>query len=208
MSSMMASNVGAFGTPPKPSLIDPVKLSESPGNGIWAPEPAMLEKIAFSRAGTSNNGNNASSGFLANAPSNIFSMLQQSSSVANQRQMAYVPYSSSDRLAQQHQQLLFSLSNGSRIIGEQLPPASCNQQPQLMSNIGKVIGFGGMETARPNALPLGLAGNVKSVADLEMEMRLQQLKKNANTTDKVQYISFRCILRQLVVTYCIYFKFD
>lgn len=38
---------------------------------------------------------------------------------------------------------------------------------------------------RGSGLPLGFSGNVKSVADLEMEMRLQQLKNQANAADRV-----------------------
>lgn len=92
-------------SPKTSSLIDPVKLSESPGNGIWAPEPSMLEKMGLSRS--------SNSGSLFGAPpaqasSNIFNLLQQAPSAAKQQQMNM--FSTSQQQQQQNQRMLYNLS--------------------------------------------------------------------------------------------------
>lgn len=170
-----ASGVAPYSTPPKPSLIDPVKLSESPGNGIWAPEPAMLEKISLPRPGTSSN----------DASENFFNMLQQSSSTANQQQIPFLSHA--DILLQQQQQQHF-FNNGSRILNNQANAqlAAFSNRQHLMANVNNIVGSFGLDGMRSGSLPMGLSGNVKSVADLEMEMRLQHLKTKASLTDKVR----------------------
>ncbi|KAF2364439.1 Topoisomerase II-associated protein PAT1 [Trinorchestia longiramus] len=171
LSSFMRSPP-TYNTPPKPSLIDPVKLSESPGNGIWAPEPSMLEKIGFSRGGMSDDADN-----------HLHRLLNQTN--ATHQQISNV-ISLHQRQQQQQQQMLSVVPETSVFFGQDMQRLSGANQlpaPQIMSMLNNKQSIqGGFDQSHcAPSLPLGIAGSIKSVADIEMEMRLQQLKNSANT---------------------------
>lgn len=172
----------AYSTPPKPSLIDPVKLSESPGNGIWAPESTLLAGLSSFRGG-------ASEPRMDNH--NLMNMLNQTSPMTPQHQQQQQPPGMNMLSQQQRLQMLSMLPDSSSNFASDVQrPNSVQQQHQMLSMLGNMGGVRSgadpqMQQRTPN-LPLRLSGNVKSVADLEMEMRLQQLKNGVNNVEGVR----------------------
>ena len=200
-----------YNTPPKPSLLDSIGLSESPVDSIWAPAPEMLKKMAMTNKKTNNGSNNGLvlgggnfTGIVNNSSNastqqqllyqqqaNIFSLLQQQPSVANQQQIT-------TNFNQQPQGSTNASNRIPSLLSDDLTKRQ--QQSQQVHSLGmnaSIINgpFGGLEkgVVGPGVLPLGISGNVKSVADLELEMKLQQLK-NTTPLESVSIMQYYFLL--------------
>jgi len=171
------SSYSAFDQSPGKSLLDSVNFPESPGSSIWT-EPSLIDKMTKSFNTPPRE---------APTSSNLYNFLLQPSLNANPPQMDMVMRQNQtfSGQPQQHQNSLLGGVDQSHSVQSMMQQMN-NQPNQLNLMFSNSMG-GASDSSRPAnmGLPFG-QGKIKSVTDLENELRLQQMHKLNQVNEEIR----------------------